>query len=147
MQAVVWHDVGDIRLEDVPEPKINRPTDAIVRLTSSAIWDSYGAYSLATAVGGCLHSSLQLQVSFTSARRMCSRSFLSSFLQSVILAFPLPTSLLSKPKGLRTVSAESRSSSRYFSLSNCNSPSFTLLLSESVIALTLSRGFLCFESV
>jgi threonine dehydrogenase-like Zn-dependent dehydrogenase len=37
MQAVVWHDVGDIRLEDVPEPKINRPTDAIVRLTSSAI--------------------------------------------------------------------------------------------------------------
>jgi threonine dehydrogenase-like Zn-dependent dehydrogenase len=29
--------VGDIRLEDVPEPKIKRPTDAIVRLTSSAI--------------------------------------------------------------------------------------------------------------
>lgn len=37
MKAVVFHDVGDIRLEDVPEPKIQDPTDAIVRLTSSAI--------------------------------------------------------------------------------------------------------------
>ena len=37
MQAVVWHGVGDIRLDDVPEPQINRPTDAIVRITSSAI--------------------------------------------------------------------------------------------------------------
>jgi threonine dehydrogenase-like Zn-dependent dehydrogenase len=37
MQAVVWHDVGDIRLEEVPEPKLKQPTDAIVRLTSSAI--------------------------------------------------------------------------------------------------------------
>ena len=37
MQAVVWHDIGDIRLEDVPEPQINAQTDAIVRLTSSAI--------------------------------------------------------------------------------------------------------------
>jgi threonine dehydrogenase-like Zn-dependent dehydrogenase len=38
MQAVVWHGVGDIRLdEDVAEPQINRSTDAIVRITSSAI--------------------------------------------------------------------------------------------------------------
>ncbi len=37
MKAVVWHGVGDIRLEDVPEPKIEKPTDAIVRLTSTAI--------------------------------------------------------------------------------------------------------------
>ena len=37
MKAVVWHDVGDIRLEDVDEPKIEEPTDAIVRLTASAI--------------------------------------------------------------------------------------------------------------
>lgn len=38
MQAVVWHGVGDIRLDDdVPEPQINRPTDAIVRITSCAI--------------------------------------------------------------------------------------------------------------
>jgi threonine dehydrogenase-like Zn-dependent dehydrogenase len=37
MQAVVWHGTGDIRLDNVPEPQINRPTDAIVRLSSSAI--------------------------------------------------------------------------------------------------------------
>jgi threonine dehydrogenase-like Zn-dependent dehydrogenase len=37
MKAVVFHDVGDIRLEDVPEPKIEQATDAIVRLTASAI--------------------------------------------------------------------------------------------------------------
>jgi len=37
MKAVVFHGIGDIRLEDVPAPKIEQPTDAIVRLTASAI--------------------------------------------------------------------------------------------------------------
>ena len=37
MKAVVWHGVGDIRLDDVPDPKIEQPTDAVVRLTASAI--------------------------------------------------------------------------------------------------------------
>ena len=37
MKAVVWHGIGDIRLDDVPEPQIQQPTDAIVRLTASAI--------------------------------------------------------------------------------------------------------------
>jgi len=37
MKAVVFHGIGDIRLDDVPEPKIKEPTDAIVRLTASAI--------------------------------------------------------------------------------------------------------------
>ncbi|WP_337176202.1 zinc-dependent alcohol dehydrogenase [Paludisphaera sp.] len=37
MKAVVFHGLGDIRLEDVPQPKIEKPTDAIVRLTASAI--------------------------------------------------------------------------------------------------------------
>lgn len=37
MKAVVWHGVGDIRMDDVSEPKIQQPTDAIVRLTASAI--------------------------------------------------------------------------------------------------------------
>jgi threonine dehydrogenase-like Zn-dependent dehydrogenase len=37
MRAVVYHGVGDIRLEDVREPKIRESTDAIVRLTASAI--------------------------------------------------------------------------------------------------------------
>jgi len=37
MKAVVFHGVGDIHLDQVPEPKIQDPTDAIVRLTASAI--------------------------------------------------------------------------------------------------------------
>ncbi|RSV14876.1 glutathione-dependent formaldehyde dehydrogenase [Sphingomonas sp. ABOLF] len=37
MKAVVFHAIGDIRLEDAPEPVIEQPTDAIVRLTMSAI--------------------------------------------------------------------------------------------------------------
>lgn len=37
MKAVVFHGVGDIRLDDVEPPKIEQPTDAIVRLTASAI--------------------------------------------------------------------------------------------------------------
>jgi threonine dehydrogenase-like Zn-dependent dehydrogenase len=37
MKAVVFHGIGDIRLEDVSEPTIEQPTDAIVRLTASAI--------------------------------------------------------------------------------------------------------------
>jgi threonine dehydrogenase-like Zn-dependent dehydrogenase len=37
MQAVVFHDVGDIRLESVPDPTIQDQTDAIVKITASAI--------------------------------------------------------------------------------------------------------------
>lgn len=37
MKAVVFHGIGDIRLDDVPEPRIEQPTDAIVRLTASAV--------------------------------------------------------------------------------------------------------------
>jgi threonine dehydrogenase-like Zn-dependent dehydrogenase len=37
MKAVVFHGVGDIRIDDVPRPRIQDPTDAIVRLTASAI--------------------------------------------------------------------------------------------------------------
>jgi threonine dehydrogenase-like Zn-dependent dehydrogenase len=37
MKAVVFHGIGDIRLEDVPEPVIQQDTDALVRLTASAI--------------------------------------------------------------------------------------------------------------
>ena len=37
MKAVVFHGVGDIRLDNVAEPRIKEPTDAIVRLTASAI--------------------------------------------------------------------------------------------------------------
>lgn len=37
MKAVVFHGVGDIRLDDVPKPTIQEPTDAIVWLTASTI--------------------------------------------------------------------------------------------------------------
>src|SRR3954469_7003659 len=37
MKAVVWHGVGDIRLDEVDEPTLQAPTDAVVRLTASAI--------------------------------------------------------------------------------------------------------------
>jgi threonine dehydrogenase-like Zn-dependent dehydrogenase len=37
MKAVVFHGVGDIRVDDVPEPKLEHPNDAVVRLTASAI--------------------------------------------------------------------------------------------------------------
>ncbi len=37
MKAVVFNGVGDISLEDVPEPKLQQPTDAIIRLTASAV--------------------------------------------------------------------------------------------------------------
>jgi threonine dehydrogenase-like Zn-dependent dehydrogenase len=37
MKAVVFHGVGDIRVDEVPEPTIREPTDVIVRLTASAI--------------------------------------------------------------------------------------------------------------
>ena len=37
MKAVVFHGVGDIRLDEVAEPEIREKTDAIVRLTASAI--------------------------------------------------------------------------------------------------------------
>jgi threonine dehydrogenase-like Zn-dependent dehydrogenase len=37
MKAIVFHAIGDIRLDDVKEPVIEQPTDAIIRLTASAI--------------------------------------------------------------------------------------------------------------
>lgn len=37
MKAVVLHSVGDIRLDDVAEPTLLAPTDAIIRVTASAI--------------------------------------------------------------------------------------------------------------
>ena len=37
MKAVVFRGVGNIQLENVPDPKIQKPNDAIVRLTASAI--------------------------------------------------------------------------------------------------------------
>ena len=40
MRALVWHGRRDVRVEDVPDPSIQEPTDAIVRITSTAICGS-----------------------------------------------------------------------------------------------------------
>jgi len=40
MKAVVWHGAGDVRVDEVPDPAIEQPTDAIVRITSSGICGS-----------------------------------------------------------------------------------------------------------
>jgi len=37
MKAIVFRGIGDIRLDNVREPRIEQPNDAIVRLTASAI--------------------------------------------------------------------------------------------------------------
>jgi hypothetical protein len=37
VQAAVFHGIGDIRLDDVPEPELREANDAIVRITASAI--------------------------------------------------------------------------------------------------------------
>jgi threonine dehydrogenase-like Zn-dependent dehydrogenase len=40
MKAVTWHGKRDVRVEQVPDPVIEQPTDAIVRLTTTAICGS-----------------------------------------------------------------------------------------------------------
>jgi threonine dehydrogenase-like Zn-dependent dehydrogenase len=40
VKAVVWHGKEDVRVENVPDPAIEEPTDAIVRITSTAICGS-----------------------------------------------------------------------------------------------------------
>jgi threonine dehydrogenase-like Zn-dependent dehydrogenase len=37
MKAVVFHGVGDVRVDQVPEPKLRDPGDVLVRMTSTAI--------------------------------------------------------------------------------------------------------------
>jgi threonine dehydrogenase-like Zn-dependent dehydrogenase len=40
MKAVTWHGKRDVRVDEVPDPRIEQPTDAIVRITSTAICGS-----------------------------------------------------------------------------------------------------------
>ena len=40
MKAVTWHGKRDVRVEDVPDPRIQEPTDAIVKITSTNICGS-----------------------------------------------------------------------------------------------------------
>ena len=40
MKAVVWHGPADVRVDDVDDPKIETPTDAVIKVTSTAICGS-----------------------------------------------------------------------------------------------------------
>ena len=40
MRGTVLYGTGDIRFEDVPEPKITKPTDAIIRLAATCVCGS-----------------------------------------------------------------------------------------------------------
>ena len=40
MKALTWHGRRDVRVEDVPDPAIKEPTDAVVRITTTAICGS-----------------------------------------------------------------------------------------------------------
>jgi threonine dehydrogenase-like Zn-dependent dehydrogenase len=40
MKAVAWHGTRDVRVDTVPDPRIEQPTDAVVRITSTAICGS-----------------------------------------------------------------------------------------------------------
>ncbi|MFL6675898.1 MAG: zinc-dependent alcohol dehydrogenase [Massilia sp.] len=40
MKATCWHGISDVRVEQVPDPKILNPGDAVVRITSTAICGS-----------------------------------------------------------------------------------------------------------
>ena len=40
MKALCWHGQGDIRFDHVPDPKIQEPGDAIVKVTATAICGS-----------------------------------------------------------------------------------------------------------
>lgn len=40
MRAVTWQGKRDVRVEDVPDPRIEEPTDAVIRVTSTAVCGS-----------------------------------------------------------------------------------------------------------
>src|SRR5438445_4707894 len=40
MKAITFHGVGDVRVQDVPEPKVVDPTDVVLKITTSAVCGS-----------------------------------------------------------------------------------------------------------
>ncbi len=40
MKALVWHGKKDVRCDTVPDPRIEEPTDAMIKVTSCAICGS-----------------------------------------------------------------------------------------------------------
>lgn len=58
MRALTWHGHGDVRVETVPDPKLIDPTDAIIKVTSTAICGSdihlYDHYQMTMEKGDIL---------------------------------------------------------------------------------------------
>ncbi len=40
MKAVTWQGKRDVRVEEVPDPRIQEPTDAVIRVTSTGLCGS-----------------------------------------------------------------------------------------------------------
>jgi threonine dehydrogenase-like Zn-dependent dehydrogenase len=40
MKAVAWHGKGDVRVQEVPDPRIEQPTDAVIKVTTTNICGS-----------------------------------------------------------------------------------------------------------
>ncbi len=40
MKAVTWHGKGDVRVQEVPDPRIEQPTDAVIKVTTTNICGS-----------------------------------------------------------------------------------------------------------
>ncbi|CAN5761299.1 hypothetical protein BH18ACT15_BH18ACT15_12620 [soil metagenome] len=40
MKALTWHGKRDVRIDEVPDPAIEEPTDAIIRISTTAICGS-----------------------------------------------------------------------------------------------------------
>ncbi|WP_176696599.1 alcohol dehydrogenase catalytic domain-containing protein, partial [Haloparvum sedimenti] len=40
MRALTWHGENDVRIDDVPDPEIENPTDAVIDITATAICGS-----------------------------------------------------------------------------------------------------------
>ena len=53
MKALCWHGKGDIRCDDVPDPKIEHSRDAIIKMTACAICSASVAARLKARLAGC----------------------------------------------------------------------------------------------
>ena len=62
MKTLAWHGKGDIRGDDVPDPKIEHPRDAIIKITACAICGSdlhiYGGIIPAMKKGDVGHKNM-----------------------------------------------------------------------------------------
>ena len=108
MKAVVFHGVGDIRLDDVSEPPLRDDTDAIVRLTASAICgtDLHMVRGTMSECGSAPFSVMRVSGSSSSSGRWCaiSRSATASLSARRLPAAPAPIAAPAiSPSAIRTI--------------------------------------------